>query len=361
VQAMNPGSKIGVLTFHRCINYGSYWQARSLVEGLRAMGHEAVLLDHHSAMVDRREWRCALEPQLPSRSPAGDRPRYAAKARRFFEALDALPQSPQFDLDNPLALGEWDVVIVGSDEVWNLRHPWYGGHAAFYGAGIKTRRLVSYAASFGNQPAADGLTPFWTEALSNFALISVRDANSARIVREALGEEPEMVLDPCLQFPPTVDAAERSPVERPYLAVYGHSFPGWFSDSVRSCANGAGCPLLSIGYRNDWADEQLLDVGPLCFAALIAGAEAVATNFFHGCVFALLNQKPFACVSSDYRANKLAGLMRLLSAEKHILVEGSGPSSVRSLFGTPPNLKIQRRIDTLRQRSQSFIERAVAV
>ena len=30
--------KIGVLTFHRCINYGSYWQARSLVEGLRSRG-----------------------------------------------------------------------------------------------------------------------------------------------------------------------------------------------------------------------------------------------------------------------------------------------------------------------------------
>ena len=25
----------GVLTFHRCINYGSYWQARCLMEGLR--------------------------------------------------------------------------------------------------------------------------------------------------------------------------------------------------------------------------------------------------------------------------------------------------------------------------------------
>ena len=25
-------ARIGVLTFHRCINYGSYWQARCLVE-----------------------------------------------------------------------------------------------------------------------------------------------------------------------------------------------------------------------------------------------------------------------------------------------------------------------------------------
>ena len=37
--------RVGVLTFHRCINYGSYWQARCLVEAIAARGHDAVLLD----------------------------------------------------------------------------------------------------------------------------------------------------------------------------------------------------------------------------------------------------------------------------------------------------------------------------
>ena len=40
----------------------------------------------------------------------------------------------------------------------------------------------------------------------------------------------------------------------------------------------------------------------------MAAAESVATNFFHGCIFALLNNKPFACVGSAYRSNKLRGL-----------------------------------------------------
>jgi hypothetical protein len=30
--------KLGILTFHKCINFGSYWQARCLAEGLRARG-----------------------------------------------------------------------------------------------------------------------------------------------------------------------------------------------------------------------------------------------------------------------------------------------------------------------------------
>ena len=47
--------KVGVLTFHKCINYGSYWQARCLVEALRARGHDAELLDHDCRCVRRAE------------------------------------------------------------------------------------------------------------------------------------------------------------------------------------------------------------------------------------------------------------------------------------------------------------------
>jgi hypothetical protein len=36
----------------------------------------------------------------------------------------------------------------------------------------------------------------------------------------------------------------------------------------------------------------------------MARAEAVATNFFHGCVFALLNDTPFVCETSAYRRNR---------------------------------------------------------
>jgi hypothetical protein len=60
--------KIGVLTFHKCINYGSYWQARCLVEGLRREGFDAELIDHQSERVARAEARCALQPVLPMRS-----------------------------------------------------------------------------------------------------------------------------------------------------------------------------------------------------------------------------------------------------------------------------------------------------
>ena len=148
--------RLGILTFHRCINYGSYWQARCLVDGLRAMGADAVLLDHHCSRATRAELRCALSPTLPQRTTRSDFPAYVEKTRKFHRAFERLPLSRRFPIDGPQELEEYDAVIVGSDEVWNLRHPWYGGCSTFYGAGIESP-LISYAASFGNQDVSEGL------------------------------------------------------------------------------------------------------------------------------------------------------------------------------------------------------------
>lgn len=125
--------KIGVLTFHRCINYGSYWQARCLAEGLQAMGHDAVILDHESRQVNLAEWKCAYRPVLPTHVPESDYPLYRKKIEKFFEVFETMPLSPRFELDNPASMEDYDAVVVGSDEVWNLYHPWYGKHPLFYG------------------------------------------------------------------------------------------------------------------------------------------------------------------------------------------------------------------------------------
>src|SRR3954471_11874174 len=284
-------SKIGVLTFHRSINYGSYWQARGLVEGVRARGHDAELLDHDCTCIRRAEFACALQPELPRRTPRRLLKSYTAKVRRFAGAVAALPLSRRFPVHEPERAGRYDVIVVGSDEVWNFRHPWFGSKPIFFGEELRAERLVSYAASFGNHSAWDGIDPEWAHKLNRFSTISVRDENSWHLVRGGTGLEPALVLDPCLQFPQW-PAAER-PRDGRYAVVYGHGFPAWLKKRARRWADRRGLRLVSIGYLNNWADEQLVTAGPIEFAGLMAGARAVVTNFFHGCIFALLNGKPW--------------------------------------------------------------------
>lgn len=356
---MTTTHPIGVLTFHRCINQGSYWQARCLVDEIRARGREAVILDHRSARIQRAEWTCALRPTLPAPVPAPDRRRYRVKLQKFRDAIAALPLSPVFDLDDPVTMMPLDTVVVGSDEVWNLCHPWYGGAGVFFGIGLPARRLVSYAASFGNYDAGAGLDERWSEPLRAFDAIAVRDDNSRTLVAGALGREPEIVLDPCLQFRGALEEATGGPEGR-FAAVYGHTFSGAFARQVRRWATARRLPLVSIGYRNDWADVQWLEASPREFAGAMRRATAVATNFFHGCVFALRNERPFVCEASPYRGNKVRGLVAQVGAQRH-LVSAATPSQVWDrCLDDPVEPAILRTVDQLRDRSGRYLDAALA-
>lgn len=345
---------IGILTFHRCINYGSYWQARCLCEGLHSLGSTAMLLEHRSARVDRAEWRCALQPQLPIATSGEDHVLFRRKMRKFFEAFEQLPLSAPFPVDRPEASPEVDLVLVGSDEVWNLKHPWYGGYPLFFGEGFTGRRLAAYAASFGNLTAAR-LDHVWAERLRRFSHVSVRDLNSRDILRKAPGIDPAVVLDPCLLFPNVVAAVKPQRDFGTYAVVYGHSFPAWLKIAVRNWANERGTKLLSIGYRNDWVEEHWIDAGPDAFASVMAGAKAVITNFFHGCVFSLLNEKPFACVLSDYRANKIRDLAATVGARRHVVDETTRPAQLRANLDEPLDPSVHRCICDLRHRSNAYL------
>jgi hypothetical protein len=353
-----PRKRVGVLTFHKCINYGSYWQARCLVEGLRARGHDAELLDHDCACVQRAELRCALQPKLPERTPAKELGAYAGKTRKFIDAIAALPLSRRFSLHDARGADAYDTIVVGSDEVWNFRHPWYGSKPIFFGDGLKTERLVAYAASFGNHSAWDGIHPFWARKLDRFSAVSVRDCNSWHLVSGATGRDAELVLDPCLLFP---EIARKVGADggAPYALVYGHGFPDWFERMTRTWADDRGIRLVSVGYANAWADEQRVSAGPDEFVRLMCGTRAVVTNFFHGCVFALANGKPWATVPSDYRSIKIPDLAAVLGAEQRIVDEQTSEKRLAELLDTPVTAQEAERVKDYRARSEAFLDEAL--
>ncbi|KQS28299.1 polysaccharide pyruvyl transferase family protein [Dyadobacter sp. Leaf189] len=353
--------KTGVLTFHRCINYGSYWQARCLAEGLQSRGHSSTILDHDSRRVNMAEWKCALQPTLPTHVPESDHPVYRQKVERFFEIFESLPLSPRFELDRPEEMEDYDVVVVGSDEVWNLYHPWYGRNPLFYGEGVKAKHLISYAASYGNYPASEGLEESWAQRLRNFESIAVRDENSQTIVKNALGFEPVIVLDPCLQFPIIPDPRESAYWEKPYIAVYGHNFSDSYISKIKAYAESSKLPLISIGYRNDWADEQWITADPHDFAHFMAKAEAVATNFFHGCVFAIRNERPFVTEVTSYRSFKVQGLLGTLGADKHLINENTDSAIVSQLLSQPLDQAVFENIIRLRQVSDHYLDEAISL
>jgi len=167
-----------------------------------------------------------------------------------------------------------------------------------------------------------------------------------------------VVLDPCLLFAEVIPGAGAA-AGSGYAIVYGHSFPDWFEAAVRRWADRKQLRLISIGYRNDWADEQHIDAGPADFAEAFAGAQAVATNFFHGCVFALRHSKPFACAGTPYRLNKVRDLTASLGAGKHLVDASATDDDYDALLGAPLEAAVGERMAAQRSESAAFLEHAL--
>jgi hypothetical protein len=185
--------------------------------------------------------------------------------------------------------------------------------------------------------------------------ISVRDENTWWMLKNCLGRETATVLDPALQFPPRAEEAWKGPMG-PFALVYGHNFEPAFAAAIRGWADERGLPLLSVGYRNDWADHQWLTADPFDFALAFARAEAVATNFYHGCVFSLVNEKPFLVAPSQYRSIKVHGLVEQLGAERHVF-DASMP--VQDVLCREIEPALLARIGELREVSNEYLARAL--
>jgi hypothetical protein len=323
-------------------------------------GFDTEILDHYSSRVNFAEWRCAMQPILPQQVPPSDRQLYRKKIEKFFPFFESLPLSRPFPLEDPAMSDHYDILVVGSDEVWNLSHPWYGHYPVFFGEGLNAGILFSYAASFGNYDSVTKLEKAWAEKLKNFDRISVRDENSAFIIKDALGIKPEIVLDPCLLFPGPIRNAKKTEVKK-YAAVYGHNFSDYYIKEVLKWSKHTNTRLISIGYRNDWADEQWLSADPGEFASFMAGSSAVLTNFFHGCVFALIFSKPFICGITAYRSIKVQNLMKLLEGERHIAYWNTDFKTYLDLLSEPPEENILRNIDIMRNRSAEWLDESLLI
>ena len=208
------------------------------------------------------------------------------------------------------------------------------------GAAAKARNLSSVAVGFGGA---------WVLCAPHLLFIPDKDG---------VPGEPEIVLDPCLLHPAPARVKPRDGT--PYALVYGHGFPAWLQRLARQWSQRTGIRLVSVGYSNDFANEQRIAAGPIEFARLMSGATAVITNFFHGCVFALLNGKPWVTAPSDYRSIKIPDLIATIGAEDRLVDEQMDDRAFADLISTPIDAQVEARISDLRARSEAYLDAALA-
>ena len=274
-------------------------------------------------------------------APLSDKLRFfehkRAYGRRYFPEL-GIPANPNYDL--PL-----ECQVIGSDEVFNCvqSNTKVGYSSDLFGRGSRARRLISYAASFGNTTLEKiqvvGIESELQADLKKFHSISVRDKNSYNLVSRLTGREPELHVDPTLAYGLMGDS--RIPTWRlhqdPYIIVYGYSgrLTSEENKSLSDYAGRIGARILTFGGLQACGDS-FVECGPFELLAYFRDAIGVVTDTFHGTIFSIINHRPFATIIRSSAGigygneEKLGYLLESFGLSSRRLAEPSGIDALLS-------------------------------
>ncbi len=361
--------KIGTMTFFGSHNYGSVLQAYAL---------QQFVVDLFRAHKSPCEYRIigfrSAEQQALYRPPKADSPKNLVKRLMY------LPYRKKIDLQHdkferfiaerlfvtepfsdPAALPEraadFDVLLSGSDQVWNVRAKDFSYAYLLEGCSGKK---ISYAASLGPLPIDRSRfdAERYAALLRDFTSVSVREAQS----REALGafmDADRIAIMPDPVFLLSAEEwrkLERDPVPDRYILFYCLEPSRAQIGLAKRAAKQLGLPVVITGYRNknDWINPfvKLYDAGPSDFLSLVDRAVLVLTSSFHGTAFSLIFGKPFLAIDGMADA-RIRDLLIRFGAERNSIA-----ADARELTVPPVIADAETVICGERAKARAYLEGA---
>lgn len=305
--------KIGILTFHRAINYGAVLQCFALYEALHRMGHDVEVIDYRPPYIEK--YRCLLYgPDFKKQGFLSKvkslclLPVSYQQKRKVSKAFDAfLDEHLRFSSivrDRQDIPSYYDVIVFGSDQIWN---PLIcdGLDAIFYGQFAKGRtRFVTYAASLGTpQQIAKEYWAVMSDYLQAFDFISVRESKLADCLHD-MGRPAEVVFDPTLIAPEGLfEQLAVKPQEEKYVLLYMLEYNQQAIAFAQDIARQRGCQLLrlqamSVTKKSGQGYKSVIPKGVNEFLGFFKYADYVVNVSFHGTAFSVIFKKDFYTLKS---------------------------------------------------------------
>lgn len=333
--------KIGILTFHRPINYGAFLQSFALSNQIQQSfpESEVEIIDYIAPKERKKIYINVLRTVKYYGIEAALKE--VVKIRVFRKTLKALPLSTskfckvKFEDFFSYIDSNYDLLIIGSDAVFNWNQ---NGYPSVFIPQYKFNiPIVTYAASVHGLRYKDVEKNKLNESASAFEdmkIIGVRDKNTENFVKfckETL--QPIHCCDPTflINFDLLYHISHRSfeqimkryklNMERPFIVLMLEDKD--ISKRIYEKYS-ANYTIVSLFKQNKYSDAFLYDLTPVEWALVIKKSVLVVTNFFHGTLLALTQNIPAISVDlSGYEMpyeGKLKDLMecRLNLAELYV-------------------------------------------
>ena len=305
--------KIGIITFQRAHNLGAQFQMYALYSFLRLQGHDVAILDYYCPMIEDGyikefpTWKRYVSKNIYAGlarlcSEIVGHFYYQKKKRMAFECFlnDFFVLTERFDAPNNLPTG-FDVLITGSDQVWNYKLT--GGRKEPYfldnnREGRFPSKRIAYAPSIERSQFDSFVSDkeYINGILSKFDWVSVREKSLAELLKSTIDIKADTVIDPTflLSREDYLKIAIRPQVSN-FLCLYRVTQNKNLYKTAKKIAKERGLKIIyahSSGITTDKAGAY----GPREMLGLLCYADVIVTSSFHGTAFSIINRKDFYSV-----------------------------------------------------------------
>lgn len=320
--------KIGILTFHKSINYGAFLQAYALSNKfIKKTPEYSVEIIDYIAPLEKRK--------IPVNVLWGIKHygiingiRDMQKIYSFKKAYKTLPLSKKNSFKDLTDLYEfidktYDILVIGSDAVFNWNQ---NGYPTAYIPMYKFEncKVITYAASVHGLRYLDTDKKILDEcgkAFSHMDIIGVRDKNSENFVHTCCNSakvvhccDPTVFIDReaikknSYDFKSRILRKHKCDLTKKYIVLM---LPDClFVEKIREKYAGK-YQIITLFRPSKYADKYLYDLNPYEWASVLSCAEMVVTSYFHGTLLSLRHNTPVLAIDfSNYNDEKYEGKLK---------------------------------------------------
>lgn len=334
--------KIGIITYPLNNNYGNLLQAYALMSYLKKGGCDVELIDkrvYKISTLNRFKKSIKLIIAYLFRDLLFKKYShfYINLGFSSFIRKNIKPKTKTIydenQLNNIVRKGNYDLIIVGSDQVWRKEYMKNNIQLYFLSFVPDNIKKISYSASFGveywqfDKNETDKLKKY----LSTFNGISVREDSAVGLIKDNIGINAKHIIDPTLLL--NVDDylnlsfKKKNKIEQKYLFCYILD-----DDDEKMKIIDFVSDSLKINSRMDFSlngikknNMQIMPNNPIeNWLLQMYHSEFVVTDSFHGAVFSILFNKKFIVIPNSERGlTRFTSILKMFELEDRMITEFS--------------------------------------
>lgn len=361
--------KIGIITYHFAQNYGAVWQCFALQEYLRKIGNDVYVLNaitekqkRNNSLFHKRKGIKNLITNICLFPFCKSRYEKAKKFKKF--VINYLHCTSlvcnEYELEQLVNNNKFDILISGSDQVWNPQIPDF--EKMFFLPFKSIGKKIGYSVSIGRAKLDEIIV--YRQNIKDFLEIGVRELGAIDTLKKVVDKTMVNTVDPVLLL---------SKNEWMKFINLKFNYSGYllcyFLDKknikeslklAKKIAKQKNLKIRCISMHfnlNSFKKMMVNNAGPIDFLNYIYHADTVITDGYHGTVFSTIYNKEFYSIIHNKSSadSRIKDYLSILGLKRRIIYHNTEKFDDNCINYE----NVQKLIEKIPMNSYNFLDKAI--